>query len=340
MRFVWIIIWLPFFFYSCQGVKEERSVRLFHEKVKVNGEFMIGSPLEMKCLDDNLIIVDARSDAFFHWVRLPDFRYMGSFGQHGQGPGEWLKVKTLHALGNTLYSYDSYKSELFQVIPDEKLGMLSFRTSDIFQKSLTMDVFPLNANMLCAYGCFEKGMLHLIDTLGTVQHISRDFPARDEAESRLSNQIKFMAYQGCVDTDGNGHVVYLTLNSKQRYVYELKNDSLVEIASFQESFPQYTPDEGAGLSVSHKASSPLGYQDIAVGKKYFYGLYSGQNFKDVGLKAFECSVIYVYDWLGKLVMRYDLDVPVSCFCVDEKHKVFYGIANLPDPTLVKFSVVQ
>ena len=68
MRFVWIIIWLPFFFYSCQGVKEERSVRLFHEKVKVNGEFMIGSPLEMKCLDDNLIIVDARSDAFF-----PDF---------------------------------------------------------------------------------------------------------------------------------------------------------------------------------------------------------------------------------------------------------------------------
>ena len=157
MRFVWIIIWLPFFFYSCQGVKEERSVRLFHEKVKVNGEFMIGSPLEMKCLDDNLIIVDARSDAFFHWVRLPDFRYMGSFGQHGQGPGEWLKVKTLHALGNTLYSYDSYKSELFQVIPDEKLGMLSFRTSDIFQKSLTMDVFPLNANMLCAYGCFEKG---------------------------------------------------------------------------------------------------------------------------------------------------------------------------------------
>ena len=61
---------------------------------------------------------------------------------------------------------------------------------------------------------------------------------------------------------------------------------------------------------------------------------------ELGLKAFECSVIYVYDWLGKLVMRYDLDVPVSCFCVDEKHKVFYGIANLPDPTLVKFSVVQ
>lgn len=336
MRYYGIAIILISFLVSCGNKEEDEVVNLFHKKIDTGTELIIGAPIEMKCVDDNLIIIDAKSESFFHWIKLPDFKYMGSFGMRGQAPGEWLKVRTLHLFRDTLYCYDSYKSELFQIIPDDAAGKLSFKTCHTFPKGMTIDAFPLDNSRLCTYGCFERGMLHLTDTAGVLLHVTRDYPARDEAEAGLSNQLRFMTYQGCTDTDGQGHVAYLTAQGKQRYTYWLEDDSLKEVAVWQESFPLYTPDSGEGFSVTYKADDPLGYQDIAADATGFYGLYSGKSLKDYKQEAFECTSIYAYTWEGEQKLRYGLDIPVLCFCIDGKCKEIYAIANLPDPTLVVF----
>ena len=80
---------------------------------------------------------------------------------------------------------------------------------------MTIDLFPLSQSRLCAYGCFEHGMLHVTDTAGMLLQVTRDFPALDRTESMLSNQLRFMAYQGCMDSDGIGIVAYLMADSKQ-----------------------------------------------------------------------------------------------------------------------------
>lgn len=338
MRYIGIMLLMLSFCCSCQNKHNKQLVKLVHKELAVDQSMVIGAPIEMKCIDGNLIIVDGKSEYFFHWIKLPNFRYMGSFGMHGQGPEEFLKVRSLHVFNDTLYAYDSHKSELFQVIPDDKTGKLLFNRCSVFPKSLVMDIFPLSEDRYCAYGCFEQGMFHLTDTMGTVCQQTRDYPARDKTESQLSNQIRFMAYQGSSDTDGEGRMVYLTAQSKQRYVYSLQNDSLVELAVCQETFPQYTPDEQGGLSVSYASESPLGYQDVVAAKDYFYGLYSGKSIKEYREKAFECSQLDAYTWNGELSVQYDLDVPVLCICLDSDHQSFYGIANLPDPTLVEFSI--
>ena len=50
---------------------------LFHKQIDLEENLILGAPVDMKCVDDNLIIIDANSDAFFHWIKLPDFKYMG-----------------------------------------------------------------------------------------------------------------------------------------------------------------------------------------------------------------------------------------------------------------------
>lgn len=340
MRYIGFILLLLLFCNSCQNERNKQQVKLTHKELPVDQSMVIGAPVEMKCIDDNLIIVDRKSESFFHWIKLPEFRYMGFFGMRGQGPDEFLKVRSLHEFNDTLYCYDSHKSELSQLIPDDQTGQLQFKRCHAFQKSLVMDVFPLSSDRYVTYGCFEQGMFHLTDTAGTICQITSDYPARDKAEAQLSNQVRFMAYQGNLDTDGNGRMVYLTAQSKQRYVYSLQNDSLVELAVCQETFPQYTPDEQGGLSVSYASESPLGYQDVVAAKDYFYGLYSGKSVKKYREKAFECSQLDAYTWDGELSVQYELDVPVMCICWDQTRQVFYGIANLPDPTLVEFSIPE
>ncbi|WP_455672694.1 BF3164 family lipoprotein [Phocaeicola sp.] len=312
------------------------SVLLKHEVVITNDSLVIGAPMKLGYIDGNLIILDYKSESFFHWIKLPECKYMGAFGVRGQGPDEFLNIKSLHLICDTLYAYDFYKSELVQVIPTGE--KLDFKKVLNLPKSWIMDLLPLSKEIYCSTGCFEEGIFHLVDSTGNMLYVSDNYPARDKAEAQLSNQVRYMAYQGCMETDGNGHIVYLTSQSKQRYIYKLEHDSLIELASYLDSYPQYTSGGGDGFSVIHDVNAPVGYRDVIADDDVFYALYSGRSFKDFQLKSFECPILYAYNWQGELLKTYELDVPITNVCLDKEHHVFYGIANLPDPVLVRFKI--
>lgn len=338
MRVYWVIL-CSMLFFSCQeGKKKMESVLLKHETVVLSDSLVMGMPMKLTCVDGNLVMLDIKSEAFFHWVRLPHAQYMGSFGERGQGPDQFLNIKSLHAFRDTLYAYDLYKAELVQVVPHQQ--RLLFKPTAQLPKGWTMDLLPLREGYYCGNGCYEQGMFQLMDATGKVLHISDDYPSRDENEAKLSNQVRFMAYQGCMDTNGKGSFVYLTAQSKQFHIYELQQNDLVKVAEHLESYPLYKADEGDGFSVRHDENALAGYRDVIADDDCFYALYSGRNFKEYQMKSFECTTLYVYDWKGALLKTYELDIPVTTICLDKQHRVFYAIANLPDPTLVKFSITD
>jgi hypothetical protein len=51
-------------------------------------------------------------------------------------------------------------------------------------------------------------------------------------------------------------------------------------------------------------------------------LRSGASYKGYGLNYNEN--IYVFDWNGKLIKKYELDTPIYSFVVDEKNKTIYA----------------
>ena len=78
--------------------------------------------------------------------------------------------------------------------------------------------------------------------------------------------------------------------------------------------------------------------DLAVTDKYVYALYSGRTFKKHKMAAYEGETIYVYDWTGRLVKTYQLDVAITQFCVDEDENRLFAMANIPEPTIVSFNL--
>ena len=61
-----IIILLLFSLCSCQQGEKGEEIGLFHKQIDLGENLILGAPVDMKCVDDNLIIIDANSDAFFH----------------------------------------------------------------------------------------------------------------------------------------------------------------------------------------------------------------------------------------------------------------------------------
>ena len=70
-------------------------------------------PYRLEVRGDRVVIEDLHgSDYFYHLFTYPDFRYLHSFGQRGEGPEEMQTVDDFYWNGQTLWALDNIKSEL------------------------------------------------------------------------------------------------------------------------------------------------------------------------------------------------------------------------------------
>ena len=100
-------------------------------------------PYRLEVRGDRVVIEDLHGpDYFYHLFTYPDFRYLHSFGQRGEGPEEMQTVDDFFWNGQTLWALDNIKSELVRcelndsrdrMIRTErlKLDKATFRALDI-----------------------------------------------------------------------------------------------------------------------------------------------------------------------------------------------------------------
>ena len=70
-------------------------------------------PYRLEVRNDRVVIEDLHGpDHFYHLFSYPEFRYLSSFGQRGEGPEEMQTVDDFRWDGQTLWALDNIKSEL------------------------------------------------------------------------------------------------------------------------------------------------------------------------------------------------------------------------------------
>ena len=70
-------------------------------------------PYRLEVRGDRVVIEDLHGpDHFYHFFSYPEFRYLSSFGQKGEGPEEMQTVDDFFWNGQTLWALDNIKSEL------------------------------------------------------------------------------------------------------------------------------------------------------------------------------------------------------------------------------------
>lgn len=326
---------------GCADEKKQVEMQDLHHEVLDIPEILIGSPGDIMKDDNFLIVLDFQHDSFFHKIGLKGNCYLGMFGAKGQGPDDFIHPTSLKSMGHGRFScYDSSKRELSIVTFSQdngKMGVSRLFKGDDF---MTFDVVPLSEKLFIVNGETDGAMFALVDKDGKVLSVSDEYPYKDDAEKDIPVRFRAMAYQGSLRVNSNGYFAYAMSSAKQVHLYKVENEKIKKVGEAIDGYGHYEPNmpyEGA-YGVAHDGKSPECYKDLAVTDDYVYALYSGRTFQEYKMSSYDCETIYVYDWTGKLVKTYHLDVPVTQFCIDEEANVIYATANVPDPTIVRFEL--
>ena len=323
---------------SCHSKKEDVAVRkLQHVELDIPN-LIIGSPGGLQKKGNNLIILDYKSDSLFHLIDINSKRYVGMFGGRGQGPNELNHPNNIHFSGNRMYCYDVGKSEIKQLELDATNINISCSTVFRFKNHWRFDAIPIAGQRFVVNGCFEDAMFGIINEQNEILYTAESYPYKDEVEQKIPSRFRAMAYQGTMRLNNKGYMAFATSNAKLLYLYNISNGELEKLGEVIDRYAQYIPDASmpGAYSVALDGKKPQGYTDLAVNDHFIFALYSGRSFKEYKMSCSESEYIYVYDWNGKLVSLYKLDVPVNHICIDEMEKKIYAISNLPDPVIVTF----
>ncbi|WP_455591635.1 BF3164 family lipoprotein [Bacteroides sp.] len=340
MKNLFFILFISLLTVGCTSQKVTEDAELLHHTKITIPEMLIGRPVNIQSSDSNLLIIDYGADSLFHWIDTKNHTYKGSFGIKGQGPGEWNHPQKIHFLGkNNVYCYDVGTSEL-KTFNLNNFGQIS--SSNIFKGSiLTFDIMPISDSLFVINGYYEKSAFRTVNNEGRIIDMSGTYPYKNEEEKSIPDDFRSLAYQGTMRTNGRQQFVFVTSHARQIYLYKVTSDgNIIKTGEIIDSYAQYVPDYSTkgSYSVAFDSEVPECYKDVIASDKYIYALYSGRTYKDYKLSCNECESLYVYDWTGKFVRLYKLDVPVTNICLNEQQNKLYGIANIPDPALVSFDL--
>ena len=336
-----MIGWVLFFLAGCAEEKKQVEVkRLRHEVLNIP-EMLIGSPGDILKDGDCLIVLDYQGDSLFHRIDLKKNRYMGMSGVKGQGPNDFIHPSSLKSMGKGRFScYDAGKREVKMESFNQDHGTLEVSKLLKNDKFMTFDMVPLSENLFIDNGETDGAMFALVNKKGEVLSLSDGYPYKDEAEKQIPDRFRAMAYQGTLRVNPNGYFAYATGHAKQIHLYKVENEEIKKVGEVIDGYAHYEPNtsNAGGYGVAHNGKYPECYMDLTITDDNLYALYSGRSFQEYKMGIFECETIYVYDWSGNLIKTYQLDVPITQFCLDEEAKVIYATANIPDPMIVRFNL--
>lgn len=345
MNRILIIILVSCFFCSCRNDKQEKSFDSeFTKKYKLTSEqlldsnFIWGRPFYIHYSDSSILVYDDLNDSIFTLVDLNDHKTY-RFGRKGEGRDEFIQVASFHNLSSDslIGVYDTFKHVLVKMnLLQMKKGNINFPL--IVKDSLnSVDVCPTKYDTYIGLGFYEKNMLSLFAKEAEKQYFF-EYPYKDKREKAISNRLRGLAYQGFFCSNRSlDKFVFAVRSAPIFFLYSIKNNKIVETYKWVGGYPIYkTEENGKMYAAPMSIRNLMCFVDAYATNKYVYLLYSGKTFEKAGMAVFGGSTIYQLTWEGMPVCKFELDVPITQFCVSDADNVIYAFSNKNDISLVKF----
>lgn len=305
-------------------------------------EHIWGHPMSISYLDSMLLVADERADiGLLHLIDCHDMTSVLDFGTKGQGRNEFLMPFDFQMLNDTtLTLFDLANRSLYSLNLREIInGIYEFPVCYKDTVPGTIKILPTKYDTFVTLGFYENCMMKL-QGKGMDTKLYGEYPYRDDDERKIENRLRGMAYQGVFRSNlSKDKFVYAANSADILYFYNITPEDISIVCKYEYNYPEYmTRVQGDSRATPMSPTNNRTFVDVATSDKYVYLLYSGRNFKEVGLKAFEGSTIYVFDWEGNPIQKYILDIPITYLCVNPKDTELFAFSNMPEPTLVKFDL--
>jgi hypothetical protein len=343
-KYIYVLI-LTFFLINCKNSNDDKFVDSFNrtETIKLSAqsvdldksEMFFSHMFEMKYYEGLIIISDPSELYNMKIVNIKD-KKIKNFLKRGHGPNEIPSQASWFSIDNKnhfLYITDGFNYYKYSInnLKTEKY------TPDLIFKPVFKNYGFIGAT------AFSNGFLvgGLYDKKFGVYNVeTKVLISKNEylkAESPLLSQSKFYSHPS--------KNLICSFQSKSAVMAILKiekDDIKIKDFSWWTSKGQEIDDQNKISFIAEKGNKN-GFITADVTNKYIYSLYSGKVIDDSSLNgltnSFLSKYVYVFDWEGKPLKRYELDQEVRSITVDEKNNILYAASYFGgEPNLIKYNL--
>ena len=346
---VLLLVVLAFYAFTKITPHTEYPEITFPERVELQGQVipldtaLFRYPYRLRVMEDRVIIEDLHGmDHFFHLFTYPDFRYLSSFGQRGEGPEEMLTVDDGRWLGESFWGLDNIKSELVcwqfnkdksQMLRGEsiKLDKATFRALDFVPYQDGSFLIPNYSGDTRFCEVDRKGKL-----LKKWGKIPTDKPKLLEQNPNVYGQ----GWRSFIDySSKTGTLVAATQFGEVLEVWNVKKNTH-KVLKGKLGEPDFEIRQDYALP-----AGMIGHNDIQVTDCGIYVIYRGISMKESMLAnqkgkplPIGGKTVRVFSLEGEPLKEYQLDHSVSGIWVDEEAGKMWALDVNSDEPLVEYNI--
>ena len=298
-------------------------------------------PYRLEVRGDRVVIEDLHGpDYFYHLFTYPDFHYLHSFGQRGEGPEEMQTVDDFRWDGQTLWALDNIKSELVRwelndcrdkMVRSEriKLDKATFRA---------LDIVPYQDNSFLIPNYSGDSRFCQVDRNGKLLKKWGEIPTERKDDLKKYPYAFGYGWRSFIDySSKTGTLVAATQLGEVLEVWNVKKNTHKVLKGKLgepefEILPEYAIPTGA-----------VGHNDIQVTDRAIYVIYRGISINEEMI-AYQKSkplliggkIVRVFSLEGEPLKEYKLDHSVSGIWVDEQAGRMWALDVNSDEPLVEY----
>ncbi len=299
---------------------------------------------QMEVVDDRLVVLD-RSAPMVHVFDLAG-AHLGSFGQKGEGPGEYRSA---------VHVQRDVKDRRSVWIFDRALGRMTRLRFGQAPLPERQEMVNLNAGT----GAFlhpvwlsdstlvvsaispthSDGRLLLTGRTGEMIRMIGKLP-RHPGSATIPTTVLQHAYEGPLTVRPDGSRFALATRQADRVeIYGSDGTEVAEVVGSTGFLPEFEVKQRAeGVSMATGGDLRVGYVGLASTNEYIYGLFSGLLRSEAGAQTFFGREIHVFTWSGKKVAQLKLDQPAFAISITPDGKQMFAIRHDPEPTVVRYDI--
>lgn len=316
-------------------------IPLTSECLLKNSDLYMKYPYKIKVQDSMMCIWDLHGgERFYHLYSYPDLQFITSFAVNGRGPEEYIATGGFCMDEQHIYVFDINRARLS-----------IFRKDSLMQQRISparIINYPQVGIPILNFCRTDQGFALLnfdgperitfIDTCGHLLNKKYEIPWGNTAKNKAYPTMTASLWNSFLDYNPDNHLLVLvTQNGELLEIHNLASDS-TRIIVGKGGEPDYLTNKNSLL-----VGKINGYQDVQVGKKAIYTLFSGTDHQEELQKMAKGlptpdggNLLLVYDLDGKLIRKFLLDHDTNGIDVHEESGILYTVSSSEENAVSRY----
>jgi hypothetical protein len=269
---------------------------------------------------------------------LKNKKKIGDYLPFGNGPNEYLYLRTLQFEDSVMWTFDLKKKQVFQY----NLPRLIYDNDNTPLKKITLKsacerVLVVNDELYANSLDYPDSRFSVYDEKGEFIRNMGELPTTDQKISRFEKVESYLCNMSLNPNDNSIFIAYMSTDLIEIYASddslkvrnhgpdhffsvnkELSNDNLIRVRSI----PNETRDA---------YFSPVAFEDE------IWTIYSGNYFDPQAYYSFLNKRIIVFDWDGNPIRQYVTDIPFFALAIDREERYIYALTVNPEYSIIRFN---